>query len=395
MLRCTMTAACLLLVGCGERSAPVAAKDASATTTTPIPSIPPDDPDVAKARRSRMRQDVEAIETECRAAANGDWDRWEEQTAPYRAALKERVAHLRVRRVSNGDLREELLAALDRPYFCARASLTTPCITDPQHFDDFRNARPAVAASRWFKARGIDLIFVASPSMPTLYISHFIAKTPPDGIVAPHLRKLTLEMLKDDLETVDVFRIQRARLDGEFLYLPADYHWNKLGLRGPAKDVADRLARYARGARARNSSPVVQCVSAPYVQFDADMPFGWHPAGILAGTPAQLAESRTTLPKMADLITGPDGKSPPDDPSSPVLLIGNSFVVSFREALIKESNLLVRTHWGEGYSIESFQDFLRDPALLDGVRVVVWVTSEEFLLELLKLPDSIRAALAG
>jgi hypothetical protein len=393
IVRYSMVAACLWLVGCSERSAPVATKDASAMTAMPIPPLPPDGPDVAKARLLRIRQDVEAIETECRAAANGDWDRWEEQTAPYRAALRGRIDLLKSHTGSNSDYREALLAALDRPYFCGWASQSTLAITDPRYFDDFRKARPVAAACRWLKVRGIDLIFVASPSMTAVYIDHFIAKAPASGIVAPHMRKTTLEMLNDNVEAVDVFRIQRSRLDGDFLYVPADNHWNNVGVRGPAKDVAERLTRYAWGAMARSAPAVVKCVSAPYAAPDDGRPDSWHPVGAVAGTPEQLAAARTTFPKMVDVITSPDGTNVPDDPSSPVLLIGNSFAMGFREALVKDANLLIRTHWGNGYTTQNFIEFLRDPALLDGVRVVVWVTAEEFLPALRYLPEPIQAAL--
>jgi hypothetical protein len=50
----------------------------------------------------------------------------------------------------------------------------------------------------------------------------------------------------------------------------------------------------------------------------------------------------TTLPH----VTLPDGQTPSDDPDSPVLVIGHSYVTHFRERLIKELNLLIRTHWG-------------------------------------------------
>src|SRR5262249_5223401 len=96
----------------------------------------------------------------------------------------------------------------------------------------------------------------------------------------------------------------------------------------------------------------------------------------------------TTLPH----VKMPSGEAPPDDPLSPVLLVGHSYVTYFREQLIRELNLLVRTVTGAGQTTDFFGDLVREPERLDGVRVVIWVTTEQHLTQFKPLPPSVAAA---
>jgi hypothetical protein len=81
-----------------------------------------------------------------------------------------------------------------------------------------------------------------------------------------------------------------------------------------------------------------------------------------------------------------------DDPGSPVLLIGNSFGYGFREQLVRQANLLVRTRTGNDRTTEALADFLRDPELLNRVKVVVWVTTEHHFKRFKPLPRQVAAA---
>jgi hypothetical protein len=83
----------------------------------------------------------------------------------------------------------------------------------------------------------------------------------------------------------------------------------------------------------------------------------------------------------------------PDDPASPVLLIGHSYMRSFRELLIKELNLQIHTRIHDDGTTEFFTDFLREPELLARCRVVVWITTEQHMAQFKPLPAPIMAAL--
>jgi hypothetical protein len=84
-----------------------------------------------------------------------------------------------------------------------------------------------------------------------------------------------------------------------------------------------------------------------------------------------------------------------DDPTSPVLVIGNSYVRDFREQLIKELNLLTLTKLGDNQTTEPFVDFLRDPTQLAHCRVVVWITTEQHMAWFKPMPEPIMASLKG
>jgi hypothetical protein len=55
--------------------------------------------------------------------------------------------------------------------------------------------------------------------------------------------------------------------------------------------------------------------------------------------------------------------------------------------------LRIRSHWGSGQTVEAFPDFLRQPETLDGVRVLVWVTSYDAVTSFRRLPEPIMPSL--
>jgi len=87
-----------------------------------------------------------------------------------------------------------------------------------------------------------------------------------------------------------------------------------------------------------------------------------------------------------------DGERPPDDPNSPVMVMGHSFVPKFREQLIKELNLLIYTRAFDHQTTESFADFLRDPELLAHCRVLVWICTTQHMTWFHPLPPQVLQA---
>jgi hypothetical protein len=218
---------------------------------------------------------------------------------------------------------------------------------------------------------------------------------PADGIIAPHVRRALLEMLEDGVEVVDGLSLFRPVRDPapEYLYNTADSHWAPRAMTLMAKELADRIARYRFGAEARKAPPIVKTAPGPFsiqgLRFPASVERqnGW-PALTDRQKELAAAAQPTSLPH----VTLPDGRVPPDDRESPVLVIGHSYVVHFRERLIKELNLLTHTRIGSAVTTESFADFLREPELLDHCRVVVWITTEHHLPYFKPLPAAIEAA---
>jgi SGNH hydrolase-like domain, acetyltransferase AlgX len=374
------------------------AYDASKGFPRPGETCPPNrqwpEPKAVAARQATIRQTAAAIQAECRAAADGDWDRWELQTAPYRSALKTRVVALKPRPDAAYSPGYEVLEGRDGfPLVEVDSRLGTAHLVDPAILDSFRKSRTVVAADRWLRRRGTELIFVPVPKMTEVYIEHFI-DAPADGIVAPQTRHALLELLEANVEAIDCFtRFRELRQPcPDYLYNAADTHWAPRGMRIMAREIADRVARYSFGTAARFALPIVRCVPGPYSfkELRAQKEgFGY--SLLSAKQREQVEHVQTTNQAEARLL---DGRPVRDDPASPVLLIGNSYVWEFREQLVKELNLLVRTSYNESQTTDAFADFLREPHALDGVRVVVWITTSEQLAHFKAMPPPVLEALA-
>jgi hypothetical protein len=360
-------------------------------------------PPAAELRSASLERNAAAIREECRRAANGDWPRWEAETSGYRDALKARIDRLRTFDAAETARRkgksEPLAGRADFPLFEIEPADNLVHIYDPSGMAEFRRKREVVAAQRWLRARGIDLIFVPVPKMAEVYAEEFIDPCPPDGVLAPHLRQALLELLESDVEVVDVFALFRPERqpNPEYLYNTADTHWAPRGMRIAAREIARRVARYDFGSRARSAPAVVSSAPGPFDIHGpsagmtlGDMPFqgGW-----LTLTDAQRTRAERAQTRTCEQVTLPGARVPSADPSCPLYLVGNSYGFNFRELLIKETNLLLRSGLYNGMTTEVFGDFLRAPEALDGVRVMVWLTTEQQMCRLKPMPDGIMAAL--
>jgi hypothetical protein len=355
------------------------------------------------ARAMIVQRGADAVRAECQNAAAGDWERWQRQTVPYREALKraiDTVDHLPP--VAPYCPRPPLEGFKQFPLFEGEPVRNLVQIYDPESVSEFRRSRAVVAADRWLRRRGIDLIFVPVPKMTSIYVEHFVDPAPADGVIAPHLRRTLFELLEADVEGVDAFAVLRSEREPnpEYLYNTADTHWAPRGMRVVAREVARRLSRYDFGAAAKQAAPVVQSSSGPYDTrgYVLEMKPGEMPRlldGWIALNARQRALAERYQTRTCDFIRVPDSLDPPTDPRSPVLLIGHSYAYNFREILTKEANLLLRSDLGDHNTTEAFADFLRDSSLLSGVRVIVWVTTEKHMTEFKPMPPPILAALEG
>jgi SGNH hydrolase-like domain, acetyltransferase AlgX len=360
-------------------------------------------PDASRrARAETMKRDADELRAECQTAAAGDWECWERQTQPYRETLKKKIDSLkRLKSVILGGPRPALEGLNDFPLFEINAQENLVHIYDPASLAGFRKDRAVVAAHRWLKRRGIDLIFVPVPKMAEVYIEHFVESAPSDGIIAPHVRQTLLELLEAGVETVDAFSVLRAQREPnpEYLYNTADTHWAPRGMRIVAAEIARRLGRYDFGAAASKAPAVVQATLGPYETraYPFEMKLGDLPRqdGWLGLTDRQQSLAEKVQTRTCEHISVADDFSSPADPHSPVMLIGHSYAYNFREILTKEANLLLRSDLGDQNTTEAFADFLRDSSLLAGVRVVVWITTEKHMTDFRPMPPPIMAALGS
>jgi SGNH hydrolase-like domain, acetyltransferase AlgX len=409
-------AACAFLPACGSRTGPAVPAvpavergfeqkfDPETANPRPVLLPPPEakeaEPYAVAAREAVIRRDADAIRAECQRAAGGDWERWQRDTAPYRAALKAKIDALKTLENPKGNSPEgrvEPLAGRDGfPLFEVDARKYLRCLYEPESLDGFRKDRPVLAAHRWLRERGIDLIFVPVPKMTEVYAEHFLDPCPPDGVIAPHVRKTLLELLDAGVEVVDGFPLYRSvrDADAEYLYNTADSHWTPRGMRIMAKEVADRIVRYKFGARARYGIPIVKTEFVPYgfplAPGEDPRPgigsqYGW--STLSYEQQQRAAKVQTTSMSHVTLLDGRE----PFSVESPVVIIGNSFVPYFNEQLAKETNLTINTRWRASTTTEDFGDFLREPELLRNCRVLVWISTEKHLTDYKPLPPPVAA----
>jgi hypothetical protein len=376
--------------------------------THPVPPLISAEPNDARQAESRaveeranyIRRAADALRADCQSAAKGNWDNWQSNTKQSREALKSRIQMLRQYSQNAGNFfpesRHEPLSALDEfPLFQAGADRSTTYLFEDDALADFRRHRSVVAARRWLGAQGIDLIFVPVPMMLEVYVEHFVKPCPPDGVINPVVRRTLLELLEADVETVDGTRLFRAVADAderEYLFNTADTHWAPRACRVMAKEVADRIARYKFGARARYGLPRYNAYPGPYN-------LGGHIGGIgaenvwTALTPEQQGRAEPVQTTVEPKVEDWQGLAVAINPESPVLLVGNSYIDGFRDIFVKELNMPVAVYRGGSNTTQSFADFLRTPDSLRHARVVVWVMAEQHMTNFAAMPPPIMATL--
>jgi hypothetical protein len=378
----------------GIRSSPNVPPEETAFQLPPPCTDPREpEPQAVEARLAVICRDAARIYAECQRATSGDWGKWQRDTEPNRAALRTRVEALKSRSfpgVGMPEYRYQPLAPLDDfPLFQVGPREHISYLYDPKQMELPLGIPKVVAADRWLKRQGIDLIFVPVPKMVEIYAEHFVA-TPADGIIAPHVRRALLGLLNSDVETVDGLALFRAARNRGYLYNAADSHWAPAGMQVMAEEIARRLARYEFGARARQAARIVFTAETPYI-LDAA------PGGVNAGPWLILSKEQQARARTAQATTLQQAYASKDcvvqsDPASPVLVVGNSYVRYFLEQVMKESNLIVAANQGGGMTTEWSGSLIREPEVLKQTRVIIWVTTTQHLSHFKPLPPPILAA---
>jgi hypothetical protein len=360
-------------------------------------SAPEPDAAASVTRANTIRRDLEAVRAECQRAAAGDWDRWQRETERYRADLRSQVNALELidppRSLWPEGKFEPLEGRDGFPLFEVGAREHLQYLYDPSSLDAFRKGQSVLTIHRWLRSRNIDLIFVPVPKMTEIYIEHFLDPCPSDGIIAPHFRRTLLELFENGVEVVDGFTLFRSLKDSdtEFLGNTCDTHWSPRAMRIMAKELADRVIRYKFGAKARYGMPIVNAEPRPYLLDGFAGGIGSE-SGWMSLSKEQQQRAARAQTMTVPYITSLNHRDPADDPDSPVVLIGHSYLKYFREMLIQEINQLVRTCPGKAGSLGLFNDLLREPELLEGCRVLIWITTPEHMMTFKSVAPPIAAA---
>jgi hypothetical protein len=359
----------------------------SGAAAAPAPPVVSWSPEEQAAERARaIEQTIAALRAECQRSAGGDWDRWREQLGGYRADLKARIAAATPYNPTATGYFEARSAVLegtgDFPLFESAPDLYLRHVYDPESLDSFRKERPVVAAARWLRQRGIDVIFVPVPKMTDVYPEYFAASCPGDRIVAPQVRQVLLELLESDVEVIDLlpaFLAERNQ-DPEPLYQPADPHWAPRAQAIAARAIAARLKRYVSVKKALSEPARWETVEAPYPPANSGATFK-------ALNPDQCRRAEEIQP--LSLLMARGGPSQFDE-ASPVTFIGDSYNGGLIERVSLEINMPVNSQAAGGQTTDAFKNLLRSPGLLKDCKVVVWLVCNSSLENPWPLPRAIQ-----
>jgi hypothetical protein len=224
--------------------------------------------------------------------------------------------------------------------------------------------------------RGIKLLVMPSPNKASVYPEKLAARaagmaTP----VNPTTRDVLARLKQAGIEVVDLFEVYaqaRQAAGSPACYLAQDSHWSPEGMRLAAETVARRLldsgcvekgtTRYElKSVVVERYGDVLQMIRVPQVQKLFD--------------PQKMS--------CTQVIDSGTGKPCVDDPNSPVLVLGDSFLRIFERDEPGSAGFVAHLAYNLGFGLSSIisdggastlvrQQLARKPALLKGKKVVVW-----------------------
>jgi hypothetical protein len=333
-------------------------------------------------RQEAIAQAAKSIEQECQRDAGGDWQKWYEQLAAFREELNPIIAR-EWEKQRTGVVKTGILKAAGSP------PLFVECLSGgylslwgvPTGWEEWLKARssPSIIATvkDWLKQRNIDLIFVPAPKMAEVYPDRVVGHVPPDRIVAPHMRKMLLDLLRADVEVVDLLPafLKAREQDPEPLFLPSDTHWSDRAQRIAAQDIAARLERY----------PFVKAALAKPALYKTDeiarVPFQGSLWGELTEAERQEIGEAVNTPVVRVRKASDGAPVAPVDESS-IVIMGDSYTnqslgvapgSGISAQIAKGANQPVTIVSSAGGTTEPVKDLIRNPDLLDKVKVVIWI----------------------
>jgi hypothetical protein len=325
-------------------------------------------------RARAIREGVEALTEEGCRHAGGDWAKWSADLEGFRAALRAKIAAAKPNNPNAEGYYEArcpvIEAAGDPPLFECQPDWYLKYLVEPAAVEAFRRALPVAVVSRWLRGQGIDLLFVPVPKMTEVY-PHRVARTcPDDRIVAPHVRRLLLELLRHDVEVVDLLpAFLEAAGEGEApLYLPDDPHWAPRAQEIAARIICERLKRYdfVRLALrlADEGNPLFTA---------AEVPWEGRGAAYLGLTADQQRRTERARPRShRDVAPAPGGGGLVSEEAM-VLAIGDSYNGGLWQLVVLGLNQPLALQCGGGYTTQAIKEAVRNPDILRGRKVVLWV----------------------
>lgn len=336
---------------------------------------------IVQAFRELSRGDrPQVVELFTRAPSEANLRSFEERLEKQAWSAKAlRPAMQSLRFAAYGDLGEKGLAGRDGWLFYrpgvdfliepwAQAAVQPPDAGDPL---------TAIVAFRDALAeRGIALLVASAPGKASVYpdrLSARVARTHTD--VHGHARTFMDRLDEAGVANVDLFGVfesARARGDTPPLYLLQDTHWSPEGLRGAAAAVADRV----RAEGWIETGTVDYAERRVTIERQGDVLRMMDSARIGAAFAPETVD-------CAQTVDSATGEPYADDPESPILVLGDSFLriyqhdapgaAGFIAHLAREMKTPLASIVNDGgASTLVRQELQRKPELLRGKKLVIW-----------------------
>jgi hypothetical protein len=224
--------------------------------------------------------------------------------------------------------------------------------------------------------RGVRLLVMPAPNKASIYPERLADRAGGKSVpVSPATRAVLARLKEAGVEVVDLFQIYsaaRKSSDGPEYYLAQDSHWSPDGMRLAADAVARRLLDAGwvqKGPGKYETKPVtverygdvLRMIRVPQVE-------------------RLFRPERINCTQVIDTRTG---KPYADDPNSPVLVLGDSFLRIFERDEPGSGGFIAHLASHLGFGLTSLvndggastlvrQQLARKPALLKGKKVVIW-----------------------
>ena len=343
----------------------------------------------AAARKEAMARTRATIQAELEAAG-GNWGAWYESLRPAWKELNAKVvtAQKDPRTIAIKDAPSwSYLHTEGKPPMFVQTGSAYYLMADNMDPEEFLKTRPSIqvllAFNRWLKQHDIDLIFVPVPKLVEVYPERVLTNAPGSRILAPHMRKLILQLLDADVETVDLLPefLTAASSGAGPLYLSSDSHWTQMTQKLTSKLLAQRLVRYPF---------VQQALKQPQKFKSAEVKLQFGGADYAYLNPEERKQVDDTVQLSLTQIQDSSGRPYEDPEDAPIVMIGDSYVHYFSiaikkgtgiEALLsRDVNLPVTNRAVGGGTTDSLKEFIRNPEILNFHKVVIWiVTSDMFM----------------
>jgi alginate O-acetyltransferase complex protein AlgJ len=317
---------------------------------------------------------AERIRQELAPFGQAGWSAWNEQLAPFHAAVRKKLA--------SQPHSVKALAGVDGFLFY-RTSLESLVGGAIEAQPVGKNPLPVIVEFKnELAAHGVDFLFVPVPSKVELFPDELdpAFKSLSGRVVHPALRQFLLSLTEHGVEVVDLLtpllaaRAAGDAADQEPLYQRQDTHWTDRGLRLAADILRARIQQYPWYAELARHAQRYSVRDGTFTRF----------GDLHARLPEALKKKYRPEMLRAQQVLREDGSFYEDDPASPVTVLGDSFTGVYELTDAEHAGLSAHVARGISYPVDLVMSYgggpnvrnkllRRGAAALDQKKLVIWI----------------------